>query len=98
MISSVFAIHGLGSNPARAWTHVTKDKNSSREVATKWLEDFLPKDEAFQYARIMLLNHQTRWDVSASSKRFEQHAESMLQEIEYAREARYTSALALTAY
>jgi hypothetical protein len=61
-------------------------------VETMWLEDFLPKDEVFQYARIMLLNHQTRWDVSASSKRFEQHAESMLQEIEYAREASHTSA------
>ena len=80
----------MGANPSTAWTHRTKSKDDSGELAkTKWLEEFLPKDEEFRNARIMLLNHQTRWDVSASGKRFEQHAESMLHEIEYAREVCY---------
>lgn len=106
--TSIFAIHGLGSSPDRAWTHYeeivetddSEEPGSARmrsntwleyiprypkkdvtKIQTKeirWLQDFLPQDDCIREARIMMLNHDTRWDAKAAGQDFIQHATSML--------------------
>jgi hypothetical protein len=54
--SSIFAIHGLGSNPESAWAY---RGNQSR---VHWLRDLLPEEQEFRNIRVVMVNHQTRWD------------------------------------
>ncbi|PVH69817.1 hypothetical protein DL98DRAFT_438247, partial [Cadophora sp. DSE1049] len=74
--SSVFAIHGLGSNPSSAWRY----RGNGTDV--HWLKDILPKQENLNQIRVTTLNHQTRWDSHVPDISFSTHAEKMLGEIE----------------
>ncbi len=59
-----------------------KDVTKIQTKETRWLRDFIPEDEVIRDARIMMLNHDTRWDANAAGQSFIQHAGSMLQAIE----------------
>jgi pimeloyl-ACP methyl ester carboxylesterase len=74
---SVFAIHGLGSNPRSAWRYV----GNGTEVY--WLQDLLPQQEGFENLRIIMINHQTRWDSNSPEADFDVFARMMLDEIEH---------------
>ena len=73
---SVFAIHGLGSNADSTWTY----RNDTTEV--RWLKEILPKTEGLESIRVAMVNHQTRWDANTVNMKFEDHAASILDEIE----------------
>jgi hypothetical protein len=73
---SVFAIHGLGSNAASAWTY----RNDTTEV--RWLKDILPEIEGLESTRVVMVNHQTRWDANTANMKFEDHAAMILGDIE----------------
>lgn len=77
ILFSVFAVHGLGSNPVSAWTYRRANGSSVR-----WLKDLLPYREGFGDIRITMLNHQTRWDSHAAAMTFEDHAAKLLDDIE----------------
>src|SRR5271154_6216015 len=51
-VNSVFAIHGLGSNPDSAWTA----RRNGTEV--RWLRDLLPRVEGVGHMRVAMINHQ----------------------------------------
>ncbi|KAI1826722.1 hypothetical protein F4861DRAFT_536768 [Xylaria intraflava] len=72
----IFAIHGLGSMPENAWTY------RSNETKVRWLSDLLPSTVGFQDARIVMVNHQTRWDSNAAYMEFNYHASELLEHIE----------------
>ncbi|KAK4455447.1 tetratricopeptide-like helical [Podospora aff. communis PSN243] len=76
-IVDVFAIHGLGSNPRSAWRYV----GNGTEVY--WLQDLLPQQEGFENLRIIMINHQTRWDSNSPEADFDVFAKMMLDEIEH---------------
>ncbi|KAI1391345.1 uncharacterized protein F4822DRAFT_182777 [Hypoxylon trugodes] len=78
----IFAIHGLGSNAESAWTH---KKGNDAEV--NWLSDLLPQVEGLQNTRIVLVNHQTRWDSDVAEKGFHDHASELLEHIQDIRKA-----------
>lgn len=73
---SIFAIHGLGSDPNSAWTY----RDNGTEVS--WLRDILPNQKELEYSRIAMVNHETRWHSSAVGADFDYHAEMVLNEIE----------------
>lgn len=73
---SVFAIHGLGSNPETAWTY----RGNGTEVS--WLRDILPQQDGLQQIRVALINHQTCWDSNAASMTLEDHANMLLDSLE----------------
>ena len=75
---SVFAIHGLGSNPNSAWRH----RRSGDGSTVDWLTEVLPRQKGCQEIRITLLNHQTRWDSRTAQVDFKTHAKSMLSYVE----------------
>lgn len=75
---SVFAIHGLGSNPNSAWRY----RGSGEGRTVDWLTEILPRQEGCQEIRITLLNHQTRWDSRTPQVDFTTHAKSMLSHVE----------------
>ena len=79
-VNSVFAIHGLGSNPDSAWTA----RRNGTEV--RWLRDLLPRVEGVGHMRVAMVNHQTRWDANTANMRFEDHAAMILEDIENMRE------------
>ncbi|KAI9673166.1 MAG: hypothetical protein M1817_003028 [Caeruleum heppii] len=65
---SVIAVHGLGSNSPDAWTHPVSSKN--------WLKDFLP--HAIPDARILVVNHDSKWRSNASVQTLSDYGESLL--------------------
>lgn len=77
---SVFAIHGLGSSPMRAWTY----HNSSTEVS--WLQDLLPLANGLEGIRVIAINHRTSWKANAANMNFKEHAMMVLHDIESLRE------------
>ncbi|KAJ2969949.1 hypothetical protein NUW58_g9844 [Xylaria curta] len=72
----VFAIHGLGSVPGNAWTY------RSNETKVHWLSELLPQTMGFEDARIIMVNHQTRWASDAAPIQFNDHAYELLEHIE----------------
>ncbi|EHK24245.1 uncharacterized protein TRIVIDRAFT_61048 [Trichoderma virens Gv29-8] len=76
MRRSIFAIHGLGSNPETAWAY---QRNDSRVY---WLRDFLPKARGLSDIRVIMVNHQTRWDSNTAYLGFHDHASELLEEIQ----------------
>ncbi|KAF2968338.1 hypothetical protein GQX73_g5221 [Xylaria multiplex] len=72
----IFAIHGLGSTPESAWTY------RLNETKVRWLSELLPQTIGFQDARIIKVNHQTRWDSNAAHMEFNDHASGLLEHIE----------------
>lgn len=77
-MTSVFAIHGLGSNPQSAWTYKPRNEN---ETEVLWLKDLLPVNRT-QSIRVTLINHQTRWQSQVSTMDLEGHAGSVLRAID----------------
>ncbi|CAJ0546966.1 Ff.00g015930.m01.CDS01 [Fusarium sp. VM40] len=75
-IVEVFAIHGLGSNPSSAWRY---GGNGSQVY---WLTDLLPKQKGLENIKIIMLNHQTRWDSHSPEVDFDVFAKMMLDDIE----------------
>ncbi|KAK3303463.1 uncharacterized protein B0T15DRAFT_275791 [Chaetomium strumarium] len=73
----VFAIHGLGSNPSSAWRYV----GNGTEVY--WLRDLLPQQEGLSRIRVIMVNHQTRWDSHSPEVDFDVVAKMMLDDIEH---------------
>jgi hypothetical protein len=71
------AVHGLGSNPASAWTF-----RGANYTDLCWLKDLLPHQEGFRDIRVTMLNHQTRWDSHTANMLFEDHAAKLLEDIE----------------
>lgn len=53
--TSIVAVHGLGSNPAWAWTW----EDATTHKKCMWLKDLLPK--TLPRARIMAYNHNSAW-------------------------------------
>ncbi|KAI0862792.1 hypothetical protein F4860DRAFT_470448 [Xylaria cubensis] len=72
----IFAIHGLGSMPESAWTY------SLNDTKVRWLSELLPLTEGFEHARIVMVNHPTRWDSNAAFMEFNDHASGLLEHIE----------------
>ena len=70
----------------RIFGYQKRDVTKIQTEETRWLKDFIPEDEVIRNARIMMLNHDTRWDANAAGQDFTQHATSMLQAIENHRE------------
>ena len=70
---SIIAVHGLGSTPERAWVHKDSKQN--------WLKAFLPDDLGHK-ARIMVYNHQSRWESNAFTKGFDAFAQDLLRALE----------------
>lgn len=62
--------------PDSAWTY------KSNETNVRWLSELLPQARGFQDARIIMVNHQTRWDSNAASMELNDHASSLLEHIE----------------
>lgn len=50
-MSSIVAVHGLGSNGEKAWTH--------RGTGANWLRDLLPRD--LRDVRVITVNHDSSW-------------------------------------
>ena len=71
--TSIIAVHGLGSVPDRAWVH--------KESKQNWLKAFLPDDLGHK-ARIMVYNHQSRWESYAFTKGFDAFAQDLLRALE----------------
>jgi hypothetical protein len=76
IVNSVFAIHGLGSNPYSAWTYLENGTEA------RWLKDILPKEKGLENIRIAMINHQTRWHSNTPDMPFEEHAAMILDDIE----------------
>ncbi|KAF4958755.1 hypothetical protein FGADI_2099 [Fusarium gaditjirri] len=76
-VVEVFAIHGLGSNPSSAWRY---GGNGSQVY---WLTDLLPKQKGLENIKIIMLNHQTRWDSHSPEVDFDVFAKMMLDDIEH---------------
>ncbi|KAI1104919.1 hypothetical protein F4804DRAFT_305447 [Jackrogersella minutella] len=76
-VVDILAIHGLGSNPDSAWTY--KYDNGTR---VNWLRDLLPTTEGFQGTRVVMVNHQTRWDSNVAEMGFHEHASELLEHIQ----------------
>ncbi|KAI6758637.1 hypothetical protein HG530_010877 [Fusarium avenaceum] len=76
-IVEIFAIHGLGSNPSSAWRY---GGNGSQ---VHWLTDLLPKQKGLENIKIIMLNHQTRWDSHSPEVDFDVFAKMMLDDIEH---------------
>ncbi|KAH6954701.1 hypothetical protein DER45DRAFT_314694 [Fusarium avenaceum] len=76
-IVEIFAIHGLGSNPSSAWRY---GGNGSQVY---WLTDLLPKQKGLENIKIIMLNHQTRWDSHSPEIDFDVFAKMMLDDIEH---------------
>jgi hypothetical protein len=74
---SVFAIHGLGSNPASAWHYV------GNGTSVSWLQELLPQQKGLDKMRIIKINHQTRWDSHSPKVEFDLFAKMMLDDIEH---------------
>jgi hypothetical protein len=74
--SSIFAIHGLGSNPESAWAY---GGNQSR---VHWLRDLLPEEQGFRNTRVVMVNHQTRWDSNTAHMGLHEHASELLESIQ----------------
>lgn len=79
-IYSLFAIHGLGSNPLSAWRYL------GNETEVYWLQDLLPWQEGLESMRVIMVDHQTRWDAHSPEVDFGIFAEMMLKDIEYLHE------------
>ncbi|KAI0420494.1 hypothetical protein F5X98DRAFT_29554 [Xylaria grammica] len=75
-VVDVFAIHGLGSNPASAWAY----RDNGTEI--RWLKDVLPKEPGFVNIRVVMVNHQTKWNANTADASFEEHAEMILRDVE----------------
>jgi len=73
----VFAIHGLGSNPASAWRYI------GNGTEALWLQDLLPQQQDLETMRVIMINHQTRWDSHSPEVDFDVYAKMMLDDIEY---------------
>ncbi len=71
--SSILAIHGLASNPDTAWTY--KASNVS------WLKDLLPGEAPFQHARIVKVNHKTRWVANTANMEISDYAREFLKTV-----------------
>src|SRR5213593_3970297 len=69
--TSIVAIHGLGSDPARAWLH--------RPTATNWLKDLLPRWR--KDLRIIAINHKSTWEADAPMKSLQDYGEDILESI-----------------
>ena len=74
--ASIFAIHGLGSDPDSAWTY------TSNTTQVCWLSDLLPRSKGLETARAMMVNHQTRWDSNTASMDLIDYASELLGHIE----------------
>jgi hypothetical protein len=68
---SVVAIHGLGSDPAKAWLH--------RPTAINWLKDLLPRWR--KDLRIIAINHDSTWEADAPLKSLHDYGEDILESI-----------------
>ncbi|KAH6722574.1 hypothetical protein BKA61DRAFT_667311 [Leptodontidium sp. MPI-SDFR-AT-0119] len=75
--ADVFAVHGLGSDPASAWTY-----RGANGTSVRWLKDLLPYRKGFGDIRVTMLNHQTRWDSHSAAMSFEDHAAKLLDDVE----------------
>ncbi|KAI9933199.1 hypothetical protein MW887_007671 [Aspergillus wentii] len=78
-IVDVYAIHGLGSDPASTWT------NSQNGTNVSWLKDLLPKVPGLTNIKVTMVNHQSHWSEDAANMQFEDHARTLLDEIERVR-------------
>lgn len=76
---SVYAIHGLGSDPASTWN------NSKNGTNVCWLKDLLPKVPGLTNIKVTMVNHQSHWSEDAANMQFEDHARTLLDEIERVR-------------
>jgi len=74
---SVFAIHGLGSNPLSAWRY------AANGTEVYWLRDLLPKQKGLENIKVTMLNHQTRWDSHSPEVDFDVLAKMILDDIEH---------------
>ncbi|KAJ5497806.1 Tetratricopeptide-like helical [Penicillium expansum] len=72
----VYAIHGLGSDPASTWN------NSQNGTNVCWLKDLLPKVPGLTNIKVTMANHQSHWSEDAANMQFEDHARTLLDEIE----------------
>lgn len=70
-------IHGLASNPEKAWRYV------SNETQVSWLQDLLPQQDGLENLKITMINHQTRWDSHSPQVDFDLTAKMMLDDIEH---------------
>ncbi|KAI0546758.1 hypothetical protein F4679DRAFT_405387 [Xylaria curta] len=64
------------------WTY----RDNSTE--TRWLKDLLPKEQGLANIRVVMVNHQTRWDANTADASFDDHAEMILKDIESVYEVR----------
>ena len=75
-MSGLAYFHGLGSNPESAWTY------TSNTTQVRWLTDLLPRAEGLESARVIMVNHQTRWDSNTASMDLIDYASELLGHIE----------------
>ncbi|KAI9874435.1 MAG: hypothetical protein M1830_009753, partial [Pleopsidium flavum] len=69
--ADIVAVHGLGSDPFKAWTH--------RRTGANWLADFLPS--TYPKCRILAVNHDSRWDADAPVQSLREYGKAILTSI-----------------
>lgn len=71
ILSSIIAVHGLGSNPETTWTNP--------ETGTHWLRDILALQ--FSTCRIVQVNHDSRWDAQSPVQSLRDYGQTILDSI-----------------
>lgn len=84
---SIIAVHGLGSNPDRAWVRKVKSPEGAKpedgEKKVNWLKDLLPAQ--VPHGRIMAFNYESKWHRDAPKQRRSLCADQLLSAIDNVR-------------
>jgi hypothetical protein len=83
---SIIVVHGLASKLGTAWDSCKHAQDTDTTPAPKlmWLYDFLPKEKL--NARILLFNHNTRWQTNAVSKSLKDYGKDLLRALRRVRQ------------
>jgi len=84
---SIIVVHDLASNPGTTWDsrkHAQDTDTTNPHPRVMWLRDFLPKENL--NARILLFNHNTRWQSNAVSKSLKDHGKDLLRALRRVRQ------------
>ncbi|KAF7552935.1 hypothetical protein G7Z17_g3961 [Cylindrodendrum hubeiense] len=95
---SIIAVHGLGADPDRTWTHAVERTQEREDIEQQpshrpgrihLLQDLLRND--FPKARILSFKHNSNWLMDAPLKTIEEIGKSLLEEIKAKRRPRVVS-------